>query len=88
MPTMMPAAQASAPPSSQVARITRRRRRRRRAASVGFSLTARIERPTVVRVMSRNMPATRTSGERERQELVGRDPHARRRAASRSGCRG
>ncbi len=79
---MMPAAAASAPPSSQVVRMTGRTSTPTTAASAGFSDTARIERPMVVRFMTKNMATTSTDRQRQRQELVGRHADA---AADRNG---
>ena len=50
---MIPAAQASAPPSSQVARTTAATSMPLIRASAGFSLTARMARPIWVRLIRR-----------------------------------
>ena len=68
---MTPAMQARPAPSAQAKRMTRRTSTPTTPASAGFSLTARMERPMVVRVRTRWTRTTRSDGDGERQELVG-----------------
>ncbi len=71
MPAMMPAAQASAPPMSQVARITASTSTPTTRASAGFSDTACIERPMVVRVITSVHGGEQRQGDRHHEKLVG-----------------
>ena len=66
-----------AAPSSQVSRMTLPTSMPTQPASSGFSVTARIARPIVVRVIRRCMATTKTSGHAEHQHLVRRGPMPR-----------
>lgn len=61
MPSMTPAAQASAPPIIQVARMTRSTSTPATRANTGFSDTARMARPIGLFAMKRSMTMTITA---------------------------